>query len=119
MIELRFYRERYNMNSDYYTGDHDIYCRLYFKTLHELEMKWKTLFNTADHWLEGETYSAWYPEHGDSGVLLCGGAFDPGDIEYIANEFSNIPNRRRTYRIKPEFLDNRKQQRTPLLPMTK
>ena len=102
MIELRFYRERYNMDSDYYTGKYDVYCVLYFKTLDELVTKWKKLFEACDHWLEGETYSAW----GEYDTLLCGGAFDPGDIEYISDAFKRIPRRTRTYRIKTEYLDN-------------
>ena len=78
IIELRFYRERYNMDDEYYTGDDDIYCRLYFKTLNELTLKWDGLFEAENHWLEGETYSAWH-----EGKFVCGGSFDPGDISYI------------------------------------
>ena len=79
MIELRFYRERYNMDDAYYTGEDDVYCRLYFKTLNELKLKWDGLMEAHNHWLEGETYSAW----DENGIFLCGGAFDPGDIDYI------------------------------------
>lgn len=82
-IEFRFYRERYNMNRDYYSGDEDIYCRLYFLDLDDLKSKWKGLFNDNDHWLEGETYSAW----SEDGKILCGGAFDPGDIYYIEEAY--------------------------------
>ena len=80
MIELRFYRERYNMDRDYYLGDDDIYCRLYFRDLDELKSHWKELFDANGNWLlAGETYSAW----GGEDDVLCGGAFDPGDIDYI------------------------------------
>ena len=79
MIELRFYRERYNMNPDYYLGDKDIYCRLYFKNIYELRKKWKMLFEVNGNCLAGETYSAW-DKYGD---VLCGGAFDPDDITII------------------------------------
>lgn len=80
-IELRFYRQRYNMDSDYYTGKKGIYLTLYFPNLEALQDEWDNLFDKPcqGHWLEGETYSAW----GDDGNLLCGGAFDPGDIEFI------------------------------------
>ena len=77
-IELRFYRERYNMDDDYCTGDKDIYARLYFKDLNDLKKKWKSLFNVNKHCLEGETYSAWYDNR-----PLCYGAFDPDDIDII------------------------------------
>lgn len=87
MIQLRFYRDRYNMDDRYYTGDDDIYCVLYFKTLNELRMKWHGLFEAENHWLEGETYSAWR----NDGALLCGGAFDPGDIEYIVENYEQKP----------------------------
>ena len=77
-IELRFFRERYNMDEDYYAGNDDVYCRLYFKTINELKLKWQGLFEAENRLLEGETYSAWYDDY-----MLCGGAFDPSDIEYI------------------------------------
>ena len=80
-IELRFYRQRYNMDDEYYTGDRDIYCRLHFKSFKELKRKWNKMF---PH-LEGETYSAWH-----HGKLLCGGAFDPGDIDYIEYDLKRI-----------------------------
>ena len=79
MIELRFYRERYNTDMDYYLGDEDIYCKLYFRSFDELKEKWNSIIGAHDHWLEGETYSAW----DENGNVLCGGAFDPGDINYI------------------------------------
>lgn len=79
MIELRFFHERYNVHHEYYSGDKDVYLRLYFNTPNELRRKWRSLFESCDHYLEGETYSAW---DGD-GHMLCGGAFDPGDIDDI------------------------------------
>lgn len=105
-IDLCFYRERYNMDEDYYTGDRDIYCRLNFRTLHELKQAWGRLFKASNHWLEGETYSAWYSEGGTHNALLCGGAFDPSDMEYIEDAFDRVPFKDTTYRIRPEYIDN-------------
>lgn len=85
-IELRFYRERYNTYYDYYTGTDDIYCRLYFTDFDELNEKWDELMSAHGHYLEGETYSAW----DENGKILCGGAFDPGDIDYIKEEYERI-----------------------------
>lgn len=82
-IELRFYRERYEMDDAYYAGTEDIYCRLYFRGIGELKELWETLMSAQDHWFEGETYSAWR----EDGKFLCGGAFDPGDIDYIESEY--------------------------------
>ena len=103
MIELRFFRERYKTVPNYYTGDKDIYCRLYFQTLEELKEKWNQIMKAEGHYLEGETYSAWYIANNEDcrcdrvclyggafdpgDVCLCGGAFDPGDIEYISEEY--------------------------------
>jgi len=91
MIELRFFRMRYRTDRDYYTGDNDVYCRLYFQTLGELKTKWEHIMEAEGHYLEGETYSAWYIAYGEGfrcvRALLCGGAFDPGDIEYISEEY--------------------------------
>ena len=77
-IELRFFRKRYCMDMNYYTGDKDVYCRLYFRSIKELREKWKHLFEAEDYVLEGETYSAWAGNE-----MLCGGAFDPDDIDFI------------------------------------
>lgn len=82
MIELRFFRDRYNTDSDYYLSNRDVYCRLYFKNIDELKSQWKALFRAEKHFLEGETYSAWQGKN-----VLCGGAFDPGDIEYIEEAY--------------------------------
>lgn len=86
MIELRFFRERYKMDRDYYSGNRDVYCRLYFRTIDELESKWNRIMSADNHELEGETYSAWY-KRGKICWILCGGAFDPGDIDYIVDEY--------------------------------
>ena len=75
VIRLRFYRERYNMDEAYYSGDEDIYKRIKLKDLDDLKLCWNALI----HDYEGETYSAWL----DNGFMLCGGAFDPQDIYYI------------------------------------
>ena len=85
-IELRFYRERYNMDDAYYTGLKDIYCILYFSSFDELKAKWDKLISVHGNYLEGETYSAW----SDDGKILCGGAFDPGDIDYIKEAYERI-----------------------------
>ena len=73
MIELRFYRERFNMDPSYYQGDNEIYAK-FWVTRGELQEDWHDLL---DHF-EGETYSAWY-----EGECVCGGAFDPDDLEII------------------------------------
>lgn len=97
MIELRFFRERYNMDRDYYLGDNDVYCRLYFNTIGELTQQWDHIMEVDDHALEGETYSAWYVVDGEGFKhfceCLCGGAFDPGDIEYITREYKKAVNK--------------------------
>lgn len=77
-IELRFFRERYNMDPDYYEGNRDVYARFYFKSIGELKEHWKELMESNHHWFEGETYSAWCGKD-----ILCGGAFDPDDIQII------------------------------------
>jgi hypothetical protein len=83
-IELRFYRQRYNMDPDYYTGKKGIYLTLHFPNLQALKDEWDKMFDDytpyEGHWLAGETYSAWT----DDGEMVCGGAFDPDDIEIIA-----------------------------------
>ena len=83
MIELRFYNERYNMDLDYYSGTDDVYLTLYFSSMLALRKAWDKMFDChityGGHFLEGETYSAW----DEDGKMLCGGAFDPGDIEII------------------------------------
>ena len=83
-IHLRFYRERYNMDDAYYTGDEDIYRRVRLDDLDDLRRCWDALL----HDFEGETYSAWYgkSKYGCD-KLLCGGAFDPGDIDIIESEY--------------------------------
>lgn len=81
-IELRFFRERYDMDPNYYLGNNDVYCRLYFKDFAELKECWERLMTAHDYYLQGETYSAWC-----NGKVLCGGAFDPGDIEIIAENY--------------------------------
>ena len=73
-IELRFYRERYNMDEAYYTGTEGVYAVHHYKDIDELHDCWASLMR----FMEGETYSAWLGE-----FLLCGGAFDPGDFDYI------------------------------------
>lgn len=86
MIELRFFRRRYDMDFDYYAGNRDVYCRLYFKDIKELKAKWRHIMCADKHALEGETYSAWY-KRGKICWILCGGAFDPDDIDYIVDEY--------------------------------
>ena len=87
MIELRFFRRRYNTDHSYYAGDNDVYCRFYFESAYELKKKWKRLM---DHF-EGATYSAWYEAHGEGyryvQTMLCGGAFDLSDLESIVAKY--------------------------------
>lgn len=84
-IRLRFYRQRYNMDYDYYTGDEDIYKRVKLDDLDDLKLCWPALI----HDYEGETYSAWAGQK-SCDYFLCGGALDPGDIDCIRNEFGKI-----------------------------
>ena len=86
-IHLRFYRERYNMDDAYYTGNEDIYKRVKLKDLDDLKWCWEALL----HDYEGETYSAWL----ENGEMLCGGAFDPGDIDFIEEEYNKWTQKRR------------------------
>lgn len=81
-IRLRFYNERYNMDDAYYTGDEDIYARVKLDDLDDLKRCWNALI----HDYEGETYSAWYGRI-TAGRVLSGGAFDPGDIDYIEEAY--------------------------------
>ena len=73
-IELRFYQERYNMDPSYYSGTDGVYERHYYPDLESLHDCWASLMR----FMEGETYSAWMGDR-----MLCGGAFDPGDYDYI------------------------------------
>lgn len=73
MIELRFYRQRYRMDVDYYEGDDDIFAKFWF-TYKQLKYNWSELLK----YFEGDTYSAWYEDE-----CVCGGAFDPDDLEII------------------------------------
>ena len=77
-IELRFYRQRYNMDQSYYTGTEDVYETHYYPDIEVLHDSWASLMR----FFEGETYSAWLND-----VLLCGGAFDPGDYYFIEEAY--------------------------------
>lgn len=81
-IRLRFYNERYNMDRNYYTGDEDVYARVKLDDLDDLKRCWNALL----HDYEGETYSAWYGRFA-SRHILCGGAFDPNDINDIEEAY--------------------------------
>ncbi len=80
-IRIRFYRERYNTDPDYYSGNEDIYKRIKFNDLNDLKRCWGALM----HKYEGETYSLWIGKE-----LVCGGAFDPGDLQYIEPAYNDI-----------------------------
>ena len=82
-IRLRFYRERYNMDVWYYTGDEDIYHHVKLDDLDDLKRCWNALV----HDYEGETYSAWLGKRTCEDIL-CGGAFDPDDITIIEEEYN-------------------------------
>ena len=86
-IRLRFYRERYNMDESYYTGDEDVYKKIKLQDIDDLKLCWDALM----HDYEGETYSAWVGNR-SCDHLLCGGAFDPGDFEYIAEGYRKYAN---------------------------
>ena len=89
VIRLRFYRERHNMDEAYYTGTEDIYKKIKLNDLNDLKLCWNALM----HDYEGETYSAWVGER-TCDDLLCGGAFDPGDIKYIEQAYNDLENRK-------------------------
>ena len=95
-IELRFYRQRYNTNRSYYTGNNDVYLTLFFPNEEALVNEWKNMFRTdrpyEGHWLEGETYSAW----DDEDNLLCGGAFDPDDLALIIPDLDTYKSKEET-----------------------
>lgn len=84
-IRLRFYRERFNTNPDYYMGDEDIYKRIKLDDLDDLKRCWKPILYTY----EGETYSAWVGKE-----CVCGGAFDPSDLQYIEPAYNDIMRRK-------------------------
>jgi len=84
-IRLRFYRERYNMDPEYYQGDDDIYKRFKLNDLDDLRRCWDAILSGY----EGETYSAWVGKE-----CVCGGAFDPGDLQYIAPAYNDIMRRK-------------------------
>lgn len=90
VIHIRFYRERYNMDDAYYTGDEDIYKKIKLNDLDDLKRCWSALL----HDYEGETYSAWAGNR-TCDFLLCGGAFDPGDIDYIEETYNDVMRRKR------------------------
>lgn len=83
-IHIRFYRDRYNMDVGYYTGDEDIVKRFCFDDADDLRRCWKALLHTY----EGETYSAWYGRGCDE--LLCGGAFDSNDLDDIIANYREL-----------------------------
>lgn len=76
--EIRVYYERYNMDPDYYLGRKGIKRRWTARTPLELCAKWQLYLNDY----EGDTYSVW-----DGDECITGGAYDPGDIEYIKEYF--------------------------------
>ena len=73
------------MDPDYYKGDEDIYRRVRLNDLNDLMRCWDALMYA----LEGETYSAWVGKE-----CVCGGAFDPGDLQYIAPAYNDIVRRK-------------------------
>ncbi len=78
-FEIRIFKERFNVDRDYYESDDDVRKRVYC-SLSELVNKWKELL--VDN--EGETYAVWDHKYYDGrSNLVIGGAYDPGDIEYI------------------------------------
>lgn len=80
-IRLRFYHERYNMDPAYYTGNEDIAHRHLFVGIDDLKRCWKALLSMY----EGDTYSARVGKE-----IVSGGAFDPGDIDTIEENYNNI-----------------------------
>lgn len=89
-IHLRFYHERYNMDVSYYTGDVDVRTKVRLNDLDDLKRCWNALLCSY----EGETYSAWLGRR-TCDYLLCGGAFDPNDIQLIEQEYNQYMARRK------------------------
>ena len=81
-IEIRFYRRKEDIDSDYYTGNQDIYAVFYFESFDELDRHWNDLIYGNGHWFEGETYSAWIGER-----CLCGGKFDTKVYQVINSAY--------------------------------
>ena len=74
VIELRLYKERYNMDPSYYSGADGVYETRIYPDIDALHDDWASMMR----FYEGETHSAWL-----DGQRLCGGALDPGDYEFI------------------------------------
>jgi len=74
VIELRLYKERYNMDPSYYSGTECVYETRVYPDIDALHDDWASMMR----FYEGETYSAWIEDR-----MVCGGALDPGDYDYI------------------------------------
>lgn len=81
-IVIRIFRMRYNMDRDYYEGYMDLKCCLIYGDFEELRDEWNRLINLY----AGDTYSA---RINKDGTLLCGGALDPDDINYIRTAYAD------------------------------
>lgn len=77
-LVLRFYNERFVIDRDYYEGYTDLQQVLIYASIETLKKNWKWLLEGY----EGEAYSI---RTNSDGYLLCGGSFDPGDIDIIEN----------------------------------
>lgn len=80
MYEIRVYYTRYNMDPNYYGGTKGVWRRWKAKTPEELIRKWKEHLEKY----AGDTYSVWDLNTGD---MITGGAYDPGDVDYIEEYF--------------------------------
>lgn len=72
--EIRIFKERFNINPDYYQGNEDVWKRIFADNKTALCHKW--IENYKEY--EGETYSVW-----DGDQMIVGGPFDQSDIDTI------------------------------------
>lgn len=78
-LVLRFYNERFKTDRDYYEGYTDLQQVYIYASIETLKKNWEWMLESY----EGETYSI---RTNSDGYLLCGGAFDPDDIDIIENK---------------------------------
>lgn len=81
-IVIRIFKQRYNVDRDYYEGYADLAHCFICDSFQRLLDDWPRLIDEY----EGDTYSARVNE---DGTLLCGGALDPDDINYIRTAYAD------------------------------
>ena len=81
-IVIRIFKQRYNVDRDYYEGYADLKRCIIYRGFEEFSADWPYLIR----YYEGDTYSARVNE---DGTLLCGGALDQDDINYIRTAYAD------------------------------